>query len=312
MCRLTLIWDEVPFVPRRSLLLHAISLGVVPCRYVYLIHSFLLTVTDPSTFSFMSRPSQLTGNGICGGRVTCVPRAAQLFPHLFPRWPARDWLPRVEMNHCSSGSRTCQCALGEKQNPEFSCIIIQFNKLCCHGQEEREVWSYQVDTPSVSMAFWIPGLRKVAAAIGKNSVLKLKDGIAGFQLVCELARRGTVVPGAGMNQTLVMAPVKLPISVIQGLQVLLWCCHLCHALLFEHLGLGPQLSFGFCEMASAFIQKWFRKRLCEWKCTELVMGGVSSWWWQLGFILTFALETDLIKRDGALTRSPRMLSACLA
>ena len=86
-------------------------------------------------------------------------------------------------------------------------------------------------------------------------MLKLKDGIAGFQLVGELARRGTVVPCAGMNQTLVMAPVKLPISVIQGLQVLLWCCRLCHALLFEYLGLGRQLSLGFCEMASPFIQR---------------------------------------------------------
>ena len=60
------------------------------------------------------------------------------------------------------------------------------------------------------------------------------DGIAGSQLVCELTRRGTMVPAAGTNRTLVIPPAKLPISAVQALAgvVIVTPCF---------FGLGPQL-----------------------------------------------------------------------
>lgn len=70
------------------------------------------------------------------------------------------------------------------------------------------------------MAFFIPVLRKVAATIGNNCVLKLPDGISGFQLAQELTGRGTAVPYAEADQMLISPPGKLPVSGVQGLRVL--------------------------------------------------------------------------------------------
>lgn len=99
------------------------------------------------------------------------------------------------------------------------------------------------------MAFQIPGQEGLQLQ-SVETVWKLMDGIAGSQLVCELTRRGTMVPAAGAKQTLVIPPVKLPISAIRALAgaIIVTPC-------FLNILVWDLSSFGFCEMASPFIQR---------------------------------------------------------
>ena len=119
----------------------------------------------------------------------------------------------------------------------------------------RRAWGLKL---SIAVAFQIPGWEGLQLQ-SVETMLKLTDGITGSQLVCELTRRGTMVPAAGKNQTPVIPPAKLPISVIQALAgvIIVTPC-------FLNVLVWDLSSFGFCDMAFPFIS---------------VSGNALSWWW---------------------------------
>lgn len=98
MCWLSLIWDEVHFVPKRCLLLPVMLLGIIGYSYVCLLHGVLLPVClIPSTFSCSPthqgwQEMAPVGRGWHQPTVTCITGQLGLPPPPIPSWPSPSWL----------------------------------------------------------------------------------------------------------------------------------------------------------------------------------------------------------------------------
>lgn len=165
MCWLSLIWDEVHFVPKRCLLLPAVLLGIMGYSNVCLLHRVLLTVClIPSTFSCSPDHQGWQEMAPMGTEwhqptMTCITGQLGLAPPPMLSWPSPYWLLSILINHWRLCSPTSQHALREKET-EFSCKIIWFHQLCWDSWEELEVWSYEADTPTIPGVFKNPYLEK--------------------------------------------------------------------------------------------------------------------------------------------------------
>ena len=146
-----------------------------------------------------------------------------------------------------------------------------------------------------SRGFSNPWLRKVAAAIGRNCVET-------YGWHCWLPA-GVCTDAKGHHGTCGRSEADSchPSRKTAHLSDKGACrCHHCHALLFEYLGLGPQLFWVLWDGFPIHSEMTLEASLWMEIHWAVVMDSENSWWWQLGFILTFSLETDLIRRDGAL------------